>query len=54
MLVFFAVNRIEMEYAQEELIAIILLMASDRAAASRRRRTKAFEKARTLCYTLFE
>ena len=31
MLVFFAVNRIEMEYAQEELIAIILLMASDRA-----------------------
>ncbi|MFQ7754424.1 MAG: hypothetical protein ACLRH1_10860 [Acutalibacteraceae bacterium] len=31
MLVFLAVNRIEMEYAQEELIAIILLMASDRA-----------------------
>lgn len=31
MLVFLAVNGIEMEYAQEELIAIILLMASDRA-----------------------
>ena len=30
-LVFLAVNGIEMEYAQEELIAIILLMASDRA-----------------------
>ena len=31
MLVFLAVNGSEMEYAQEELIAIILLMASDRA-----------------------
>ena len=31
MLVFLAVNGIEMEYAQEELIAIILRMASDRA-----------------------